>query len=286
MAAPSKGIAAMMRNRYLGAVAIAAALAVGPFAGAIASPVDFTWSPSALGAAYSGDGNIVNANNYNVSNFNAISVNTTTGAFTGNGYLNILNFLNGGATVSATGLGTNYSLYLAFTEAGTQTPIPTTPGGVATGTFSSLSYSLIATPNGAPPVSFLASGGIATHTDPGPDITLATGSLVPGTGFITLTDTASGLSPTANMNLTFVENPAESAFFLAPLTGLDLQIGNFSATGSVTTLTGGNPSIIDINGGGGNLTFQTAAVPEPASLAVLGAGLLGLARVARRRRKA
>ena len=138
--------------------------------------------------------------------------------------------------------------------------------------------------------------GAVTVSDPGPTQILGYGSLVGGTGFISTTKTANGYSPTANANLSFVEctgalagTPCtgdESAFFLAPLSGLDLQVGNFSATDTVTTLNSGGPNIafLNINGGGGNLNF-IAAAPEPASAGLLGAGLVGLAGIVRRLRK-
>jgi hypothetical protein len=297
-----------MRNRYLGAFAVAAALASGCVGDAHAAVVTFSWSPASVGLTSNGTAgpgatDIVDANNYNISNFDSSVINTSTGNFSENGFLNITNFLNGGSTVTSLGLGTGipalsipgYSLYLAFNGTGNTAPLPTVTGNTANGTFTTLNYELIGTPNGAPPLSFSVSGGVASVSDPGPDQILGYGALVAGTGFLSTTKTSGGFSPSANADLTFTECGAvltgpctanESAFFLSPLAGLDLQTGNFSATDTVTSLTVVNPttSDLDIDGGGGNLTF-ISSVPEPASLAVIGAGLVGLAGAIRRRRK-
>lgn len=278
---------------------LAAALSCKP---ALADPLPFTWNPNGATVPLGSPGNaIVNANNYSVSDFSSISINTTTGAFTEVGALNVLNFLNGGNTVASPGLGlasgssAAYSLYLAFTASGFQGAIPTVNGTSTNGQFTSLSYQLIGTTAGAPPLAFAVSNGSVVTTDPGTKIVLAYGNLVPNTGFVTLTKTANGYSPTANVNLTFNECLAaggpggctanESGFFVSPLSGLSLQIGNFSATDSVTSLNtpGGNTSYLNLNGGSGNLTFATTAVPEPATLAVFSIALLGLGAVARRR---
>jgi hypothetical protein len=300
----------MERNMFLRAAAIFAALTSGGLGSAQAGVVTFSWSPSAIGLTSNGSAgagftDIVNANNYDVSDFSASAINASTGAFTEFGYLNILSFLNGGATVNSFGLGQSvaplnipgYSLYLAFTGTGTTAALPTISGTTTNGVFSSLNYTLVGSNKGAPPVSFSVNNGAATVNDPGVTQILGYGSLLPGTGFLSTTNTGSGYSPTANAHLSFNQctglaagTPCianESAFFLAPVNGLQLQVGNFSATDTVTTLTQGDPgsAFLDISGGGGNLTF-VASVPEPASVALLGAGLIGLAGIARRRRKA
>ncbi len=299
----------MARNKYLTAAAIFAVVTSGALGSARADVVTFSLSPAAVGLTSNGSAgagftDILNANNYNIADFVSSTINSASGTFTEIGYLNILNFLNGGATVPSYGLGAGvaplgipgYSLYLAFNASGTTAPLPTITGTTSNGIFSALSYTLIGSANGSPPVSFSVSNGAVTISDPGPTQILGYGSLLDGTGFVSTTKTVSGYSPTANANLSFTEctgalvgtpcTADESAFFLAPLAGLELQVGNFSATDTVTSLNSGATDItyLNINGGGGNLTF-IASAPEPASVGLLGAGLIGLAGIVRRRRK-
>jgi hypothetical protein len=274
-------------------VAFGAAIACALSASAMAAPINFTWTPTGATPSLNG-GPIVNANNYNVADFASIAVNNGTGTFTETGALNVLNFLNGGSTVPSPGLGSTYSLYLTFSAAGTSGGIPTVNGTSTNGAFTSLDYQLIGTTAGSPPVAFTVGNGSVTTTDPGSNAVLAYGSLVPGTGFVTLTKTANGFSPTANLNLTFNECLAagqggictanESTFFTSPVAGLNLQVGNFSANDQVTTVnTVDGTTFVNLTGGAGNLTFQQTPTPEPASMALLGAGLVGLGLIRRRR---
>jgi len=262
-----------------------------------AIPLAFSFNPAGATPAFNG-GPITNAADYVVSDYASVSINTTTGTFTEQGVLQINTFKNGGSTVPSTGLGTNYNLYLAFNAAGTQPGVPTANGTSVNGTFTSLAYQLIGTTAGSPPLSFTVSNGSVAINDPGSKAVLATGALIPGTGFVTLTKTANGFSPSANVNLTFNEclgataagcTTNEAGFFTAPTTGLTLQVGNFSATDTVTsTNVVGNTTFLNIGAGaggpgGGNLTFIAAPIPEPVSLALLGAGLAAVGLVRRRR---
>jgi hypothetical protein len=266
--------------------------------GAFATPITFTWDPTAVGMTTNPANTNIVANNMTVADFADITVNNTTGHFTENGVLNVTNFLNGGTTV-LDGLGSNYSFYITVSASGTQGATPVNGSGNSTnGTFSTANYTFWATPN-APLTVTPVMGGTPTISGNSSPVALFTGSLVSGTTTLT-SPTSGGYSPTANIDLTITACTAagqalstggtcsgdESGFFVNPLpTDLALVISNFSATTSETTLTPGSPdSFIDINGGGGNITFESRThVPEPASAILMTSGLIGLGLLRRRR---
>ena len=260
----------------------------------------YTWNPSAvIGTAP--PGNII-ANNLIVSDFADVVITGTSLAEFGGTYC--AQFQLNGNPLFPAGFGTAYSFYATVTATGTIAgPIPAPNSGqTVNGTFTSADYTFWANPNPQPLVT-PTQGGAPTITGNAGAFALFTGSLLSGT--IGLSDipagpgVAQGYSPKADLNLslhvcTAAGQPLadggtcagdESAFFVNPLPGdFALAISDFSATTSQTSLTPGSPTFLDINGGGGNVTFDVNPVPEPASLLVIGISLIGLGIVRHRKR--
>ncbi len=138
--------------------------------------------------------------------------------------------------------------------------------------------------------------GLATYTFPGgtPTIHLPTGANPvmlatesgPFSGSLNQAIISGGV-PTANVD-TLWTDVFNGGFFLKPPFGvvLDLEQG-FTNTPGVITKTGpgcsttGTDCTYEIHGGGGNGDFLL--VPEPASLAVFGVGLVAMGLIRRRR---
>ena len=264
--------------------AAAASVLIAGASAANAGVVSVKWDPAAVGLA----GTAFTADNMVIADYASAAINPVTGAFNEVGALKISQFQLGGLGVSSPGLNSTYGLYFTFTAIGNiGGPLPTVPGGTS-GAITSLTYKLWADPAGQP--TFAVSNGAVTVGNNAGAFVLASGSGGGSpTDFVSLQYTGSAYIPSAGALATFLPcitvnancTANESAFFVSPPAAIDLKLeASFTNTAGVSTLNAGNPAYLNIVAGGGNLDLL---VPEPASLAIMGVGLLGLVMGRRRR---
>ena len=267
-------MSAMTKNwaTLMGLAVVTAGVTVG---GAAQALPQFTFAPGAVGL----NGSSFTADNIQISDFSTITftnTSATTQSFTDNGTLAVSNFMIGnGAPVSTPGLNSTYGLYLNFAGTGTQT---TFAPGVASGAFSTLQFTLNAYTRAAgDTITYLP--GNSTPLDNGVVVTpiaLAAGGLINGA-----VSTIAG-SPSATALTTFTLEPGELPFFASPSPFYNLAFSAFTNTTSEVLTT---PTGFLITAGGGTINFatQSTPVPEPRSLALLGASLAAVGLVRRRK---
>jgi hypothetical protein len=265
-----------MATNMIGKAALGMILAAGYSVAASAGGIPFTWN---LSAAYPGLPGPFTADSISMSDFllNWQAQQNDTFILQINGFS-----INNGSPVSVPGLGSTFGLYLEGTTKVVGTPSVYGPG--------SISLVLDPTNNDGTPsatVNLAASTGAVGFSHPlntGDDITLATGSLTYG---------AFGTQPNGNPGVHFIETytpaPGETDFSVSP-TGPHTSIEEFLFNTS-TSRVAAPPAPLFADGSGyvlvnNGIGTADLLVPEPATIGLLGAGLLGLVGVRRRSRGA
>jgi hypothetical protein len=200
----------------------------------------------------------------------------------GAGWVNFSSFVNAGTNVLATtsGLNSNWQLWaeLTYTLQLTSGPYAKTGSDY---TVTALHADLWVDPSLASATTFTSAsnaGGAATVAHGADSFKIATADLIVGVANIN-TLGGTGFNSTNSFNLL---NPAGTSLFTAPVPFYNVQFDEFNNTSQgVFTDPAGN--FLAINQTSGGIDFNQT-VPEPATLALLGIGLLGIGASRLRRR--